>query len=72
MRRAITITADVVKDVVTPLNASVMVLDDIDLDTDWPDMRVVIGSEAQETLDSMGSLVVAFIASSIGIADVGS
>ena len=72
MRRAITITADVVKDVVTPLNASAMVLDDIDLDADWPDMRVVIGSEAQETSDSMGSLVVAFIASSIGIPDVGS
>jgi multidrug efflux pump subunit AcrB len=71
MRCAFTITADVVKDVVTPLNASAMALDGIDLDADWPGMRVVIGSEAQETSDSMGSLVVAFIASTIGIPDVG-
>jgi hypothetical protein len=33
-------------------------------------MRIVIGCEAQETSDSMGSLMVAFNASSIGIPDV--
>ena len=65
--RAITITADVVKDVVTPLNATDQALAGIDVDADWPGMRVVVGGEAEETSDSMGSLVVAFVAAAVGI-----
>ena len=65
--RAITVTADVVKDIMTPLNATRMALDGIDTDNDWPGMRLVIGGEAEESADSMGSLVVAFVAAAIGI-----
>lgn len=65
--RAITITADVVKDVVTPLVATDAVLERIDLDRDWPGMRLVVGGEAEESAESMGSLAVAFFAAAIGI-----
>jgi len=65
--RAITVTADVVKELTTPLNASSEALDGIDLDTDWPGMRIVIGGEAEESAESMASLVVAFIAAAVGI-----
>jgi multidrug efflux pump subunit AcrB len=65
--RAITVTADVVKDVMTPLVATELALAGIDVDTDWPGMRIVVGGEAEETSDSMGSLVVAFIAAAVGI-----
>jgi len=65
--RAITITADVVKEITTPLAATGMVLDGINTDVDWPGMRLVVGGEAEESADSMGSLVVAFIAAAVGI-----
>ncbi len=65
--RAITITADVVKGVTTPLAATRMVLEGIDIDSDWPGMRLVVGGEAEESAASMGSLVVAFIAAAVGI-----
>ncbi|MGB5275705.1 MAG: efflux RND transporter permease subunit [Gammaproteobacteria bacterium] len=39
--RAITVTADVVKDVITPLVAIEQALAGIDVDTDWPGMRIV-------------------------------
>ncbi|MDH3449959.1 MAG: efflux RND transporter permease subunit [Gammaproteobacteria bacterium] len=65
--RAITITADVIKDVITPLAATERALQDIDLDEDWPGMRLAVGGEAEESAESMGSLVVAFIAAGIGI-----
>ena len=44
--RAITVTADVVKEVMTPLKATAMVLDGISTDEDWPGMRLDIGGEA--------------------------
>ena len=65
--RAITITADVVKGITTPLNATAQALDGFDIDTDWPGMRIVIGGEAEESADSMGSLIVAFVAAGVGI-----
>ncbi len=65
--RAITITADVTKDVVTPLVATDAVLESIDLDRDWPGMRLVVGGEAEESAESMGSLAIAFIAAAVGI-----
>ncbi|MDH3221958.1 MAG: efflux RND transporter permease subunit, partial [Gammaproteobacteria bacterium] len=36
-------------------------------DEDWPGMRLAVGGEAEESAESMGSLVVAFIAAGIGI-----
>ncbi|NNJ98021.1 MAG: efflux RND transporter permease subunit [Gammaproteobacteria bacterium] len=65
--RAITVTADVAKDVVTPLVAIERALTGIDVDTDWPGMRIVVGGEAEETSESMGSLIVAFVAAAVGI-----
>ncbi len=65
--RAITISADVSKDLVTPLNATAKTMEGINLDSDWPGMRIVIGGEAEESTDSMGSLVVAFVAAAVGI-----
>jgi len=65
--RAITVTADVVKDVITPLAAIDQALEGIDVDNDWPGMRIIVGGEAEETTESMGSLIVAFIAAAVGI-----
>ena len=65
--RAITITADVNPEIMTPLKASNMILDTINTDKDWPGMRLVVGGEAEESAESMGSLVVAFVAAAVGI-----
>lgn len=65
--RAITITADVVKGTTTPLKATEQAVSDLDFDDDWPGMRVVVGGEAEETADSMGSLIGAFLAAAVAI-----
>ncbi len=65
--RTITVSADVEKDKTTPLLATQAVLQSIDLDRDWPDMRIVVGGETEETQKSMGSLLVAFAAAAVGI-----
>jgi multidrug efflux pump subunit AcrB len=65
--RAITITANIEKGVTTPVVAAQAVLDQIDLDRDWPGMRIIAGGEAEETRKSMSSLVVAFLAAAVGI-----
>ncbi len=65
--RAITVTADVVKDVITPLEATANIVNGIDVDKDWPGMQLVVGGEAEESAESMGSLVVAFVAAAVGI-----
>ncbi len=65
--RTITVTADVEKDKTTPLLATQAVLQVIDLDRDWPSMRIVVGGETEETQKSMGSLLVAFAAAAVGI-----
>jgi multidrug efflux pump subunit AcrB len=65
--RAITITADVNTEIMTPLKASNLILNTINTDKDWPGMRLVAGGEAEESSESMGSLVVAFVAAAVGI-----
>jgi multidrug efflux pump subunit AcrB len=65
--RAITITGDVTKDVTTPLKATSEALAGINIDIDWPGMRIVVGGEAEESAESMGSLIVAFVAAAVGI-----
>ncbi len=65
--RAITITADVVKGVTTPLAVTGELVKGFDIDNDWPGLRLVVGGEAEESAESMGSLVVAFIAAAVGI-----
>ena len=65
--RTITITSDVTMDVITPLEATEKLMEGIDLDQDWPGMRIVVGGEAEESADSMASLMVAFVAAAVGI-----
>ena len=65
--RTITVTADIVKGVTTPLKASGEILAGLDLDRDWPGMRVIVGGEAEETQESMASLAVAFLSAAVGI-----
>lgn len=65
--RALTVTADITKGTTTPLLATEAVLSHFNLDGDWPGMRFVVGGEAQETQESLASLVVAFITAVIAI-----
>lgn len=65
--RAITITADIVKALTTPLKATEKALEALDLDRDWPGMRIITGGEAEEGQKSMESLGVAFVTALIGI-----
>ena len=65
--RTITVTADIDKEKTTPLLATRAVLDTINLDVDWPGMRIIAGGETEETQKSMGSLLVAFLAAAVGI-----
>jgi multidrug efflux pump subunit AcrB len=65
--RAIRITADVEKGVVTPLQATSVVENHFDLRGDWPGLRFEIGGEAQETQKSMESLLVAFVSAAVAI-----
>jgi multidrug efflux pump subunit AcrB len=65
--RAITLTSDVVKGKTTPLEAVEQALSGLDFDDDWPGMQVVMGGEAEETADSMRSLIGAFLAAAVAI-----
>ena len=65
--RSITVSANIEKGKTTPLLVTRAVLDNIDLDQDWPGLRIVTGGETEETQKSMGSLVVAFAAAAVGI-----
>ena len=65
--RTIKVTADVIKEITTPIRATQQVLDSIDLDRDWRGMRIIVGGEAEETQASMKSLFVAFAAAAVGI-----
>ncbi|HCS88642.1 MAG: efflux RND transporter permease subunit [Thiohalocapsa sp. PB-PSB1] len=65
--RTITVTGDVDLSRTTPLKATTEALAELDLDRDWPDMRLVVGGEAEETTASMQSLLIAFVAAALGI-----
>jgi multidrug efflux pump subunit AcrB len=65
--RTITVTADVQKGTTTPLLATNAVVSQVDLNRDWKGMRLVVGGEAEESTESMGSLAVAFAGAAIGI-----
>lgn len=65
--RTITVTANIDKEKTTPLLATAAVLNAVDVQSDWPGMRIVTGGEAEETQESMGSLIVAFAIAAIGI-----
>jgi multidrug efflux pump subunit AcrB len=65
--RTTTVTADVEKDKVTPLEVVGAALAHFDLDREWPGMRFVVGGEAEETAESFRSLFIAFIIAVIAI-----
>jgi multidrug efflux pump subunit AcrB len=65
--RTTTVTADVEKDRVTPLEVAGAVLGNFDLDREWPGMRFVVGGEAEETAESFRSLFIAFAVAMIAI-----
>jgi multidrug efflux pump subunit AcrB len=65
--RTVTIVGDIVKGETTSMSVTKAVVDNFDLDKDWPGMRFVIGGEAEQTEESMGSLFQAFILAIIGM-----
>ncbi|MDH5619836.1 MAG: efflux RND transporter permease subunit [Gammaproteobacteria bacterium] len=65
--RTITVTANIDKEKTTSLLATTAALDAIDVQRDWPGMRIVAGGETEETQESMGSLAVAFAVAAVGI-----
>jgi multidrug efflux pump subunit AcrB len=65
--RTVTITGDIEKGITTPLQATEAVLENFDIDRDWPGMRLVVGGETEETEKSMGSLAAAFAGAAVGI-----
>ncbi|MDH3389832.1 MAG: efflux RND transporter permease subunit, partial [Gammaproteobacteria bacterium] len=65
--RTITVTANIDKEKTTSLLATNAVLEAIDVNRNWPGMRIVAGGETEETQESMDSLVVAFAAAAVGI-----
>jgi multidrug efflux pump subunit AcrB len=65
--RAVTITADVNKAQITPLQVTDSILADIDLARDWLGLRVLVGGEAEEAKASLDNLFVAFFAAVLAI-----
>lgn len=65
--RSTTITADVIKDKVTPLEVVNAAVEHFDLDRGWPGMRFVVGGEAEETAESFRSLFIAFVVAVLAI-----
>jgi multidrug efflux pump subunit AcrB len=65
--RAIRVTGDVTKDETTSLDATKAVQEHFNLPRDWSGMRFVIGGEAEQTQESMASLMRAFVVAVIGI-----
>jgi multidrug efflux pump subunit AcrB len=66
--RTITVSAGLAEgSSLTPLDATNAIFNNFDLSRDWPDMRFVMGGEAEETQESMISLAIAFGLAAIGI-----
>jgi len=65
--RALTITASVDQDKISPMAATKSILGQIDLDKDWAGMRIRIGGESKESRSSMIDLIVALALAVIGI-----
>jgi multidrug efflux pump subunit AcrB len=65
--RTVEITGDIEKGLTTSVEATNEAIAGIDLDGNWPGMRLIVGGEAEETAESMTSLFVAFLAAALGI-----
>ena len=64
--RSVMITSDIVAGVTTSLKATNEIMGHFDM-KDWPGTRFVVGGEAEETQESMNSLLRAFLIALIGI-----
>ena len=65
--RSITITADVDKEIITPIEATNLVLKRFDLNRDYGGMRLIVGGEAEETQKSINDLMVTLGIAALGI-----
>ncbi len=65
--RTTTIEADVDTDVVTSLEVTGQVLSSINVENDWPGLRLEVGGEAEESMESIANLLLTFIIAFIGI-----
>jgi multidrug efflux pump subunit AcrB len=65
--RSVMVTADVNKDVTTPLAVTQRVEDHFDLPRDWEGFRFVVGGESEQTQKSMDSLYLAFASALVAI-----
>ena len=65
--RAITLTADVNKDVVTPMAVSERIAAAFELERDWPGLELLVGGEAEETVASVNNLLVAFYSAMLAV-----
>jgi multidrug efflux pump subunit AcrB len=65
--RTITIQADVDRDVTTPLLVTQAMMEQFDMEKDWPGMQIKIGGEAEESQKAWLNLLFSFLVAFIGI-----
>ncbi len=65
--RTISVTADILQEVTTPVQVTDALLKHFDIDRDYPGMRFSVGGEVQETAQSMRGLYIAFGMAIVGI-----
>lgn len=65
--RTTTITADLDQDLITSLEATNLVMSHFDLEDEWPGMRWLVGGEAEESMESIVSLITSFVIAVVGI-----
>ncbi len=65
--RATTIQADVNQDVATPLDVTQALMEQIDMEKDWPGLQMQIGGEAEESQKAMINIVFTFIVALVGM-----
>jgi multidrug efflux pump subunit AcrB len=65
--RTTTVTADVDQELTTPLAVTVPLLRELNIEEDWSGMRVRIGGEAEESMESIKNLALTFIIAFVGI-----
>ena len=65
--RAVTITASVNQDIISPMVATKTIISKIDLEKDWQGMRILTGGESKESKSSLTDLLITLGFALIGI-----
>jgi len=65
--RTITITGDIDKDIVTSIQATQAVLDQFNVNHDYPGTQLIVDGEAQETQDSMKDMAIISLIAIVGV-----